>query len=62
MSIKWSKSRDEVWKLNIPYTHLANEKYYEKWMVVKGEKIIFPGGGKNFHYREAKYIIVDCKV
>ncbi|XP_048429753.1 probable methyltransferase PMT3 isoform X1 [Pyrus x bretschneideri] len=54
--IKWPKSRDEVWKANIPHTHLATEKSDQKWMVVKGEKIGFPGGGTHFHYGAGKYI------
>ncbi|XP_048429755.1 probable methyltransferase PMT3 [Pyrus x bretschneideri] len=54
--IKWPKSRDEVWKANIPHTHLATEKSDQKWMVVKGEKIGFPGGGTHFHYGADKYI------
>ncbi|KAM5563445.1 putative methyltransferase PMT3 [Rosa sericea] len=54
--IKWPKSRDEVWKANIPHTHLAKEKSDQKWMVVKGEKIGFPGGGTHFHYGADKYI------
>ncbi|KAJ8765203.1 hypothetical protein K2173_011463 [Erythroxylum novogranatense] len=54
--IKWPKSRDEVWKANIPHTHLAHEKSDQNWMVVKGEKIEFPGGGTHFHYGADKYI------
>ncbi|KAG7583067.1 putative S-adenosyl-L-methionine-dependent methyltransferase [Arabidopsis suecica] len=54
--IKWPKSRDEVWKVNIPHTHLAHEKSDQNWMVVKGEKINFPGGGTHFHYGADKYI------
>ncbi|XP_055813707.1 probable methyltransferase PMT3 [Solanum dulcamara] len=54
--IKWPRSRDEVWKANIPHTHLAHEKSDQNWMVVKGEKIIFPGGGTHFHYGADKYI------
>lgn len=54
--IKWPKSRDEVWKANIPHTHLAHEKSDQNWMVVKGEKINFPGGGTHFHYGADKYI------
>lgn len=54
--IKWPKSRDEVWKANIPHTHLAHEKSDQNWMVVKGEKIKFPGGGTHFHYGADKYI------
>ncbi|KAG0447857.1 hypothetical protein HPP92_028114 [Vanilla planifolia] len=54
--IKWPKSRDEVWKANIPHTHLAHEKSDQNWMVVKGDKISFPGGGTHFHYGADKYI------
>ncbi|KAI3960125.1 hypothetical protein MKW98_016849 [Papaver atlanticum] len=54
--IKWPRSRDEVWKPNIPHTHLASEKSDQNWMVVKGEKISFPGGGTHFHYGADKYI------
>nr|DAD19930.1 TPA_asm: hypothetical protein HUJ06_021393 [Nelumbo nucifera] len=54
--IKWPRSRDEVWKANIPHTHLAHEKSDQNWMVVKGDKIAFPGGGTHFHYGAGKYI------
>nr|KYP74166.1 hypothetical protein KK1_006834 [Cajanus cajan] len=54
--IKWPKSRDQVWRANIPHTHLATEKSDQRWMVVKGEKIVFPGGGTHFHYGADKYI------
>ncbi|PIA45412.1 hypothetical protein AQUCO_01700746v1 [Aquilegia coerulea] len=55
--VKWPRSRDEVWKANVPHTHLADEKADQRWMVVKGEKIVFPGGGTHFHYGADKYII-----
>ncbi|KAM7462561.1 hypothetical protein LguiA_030682 [Lonicera macranthoides] len=48
--IKWPKNRDEVWQANIPHTHLAHEKSDQNWMVVKDDKIVFPGGGTHFHY------------
>uniref|UniRef100_A0A1D1ZBZ3 Methyltransferase n=1 Tax=Anthurium amnicola TaxID=1678845 RepID=A0A1D1ZBZ3_9ARAE len=54
--VKWPKSRDEVWQANIPHTHLAHEKSDQNWMVVKGDKIEFPGGGTHFHYGADKYI------
>ncbi|PQQ18092.1 putative methyltransferase PMT3 [Prunus yedoensis var. nudiflora] len=54
--IKWPQSRDEVWKVNIPHTHLAQEKSDQNGMVVKGEKILFPGGGTHFHKGADKYI------
>ncbi|KAF5740427.1 methyltransferase PMT9 [Tripterygium wilfordii] len=55
--IRWPASRIEVWKANIPHTHLAQEKSDQNWMVVNGEKINFPGGGTHFHYGADKYII-----
>lgn len=54
--IKWPASRDQVWKANIPHTHLAQEKSDQNWMVVDGEMIRFPGGGTHFHYGADKYI------
>ncbi|XP_020081935.1 probable methyltransferase PMT9 isoform X2 [Ananas comosus] len=55
--IRWPASRDEVWKANIPHTHLAAEKSDQRWMVVNGDKINFPGGGTHFHTGADKYII-----
>ncbi|KAM0033752.1 putative S-adenosyl-L-methionine-dependent methyltransferase [Helianthus debilis subsp. tardiflorus] len=54
--IRWPQSRDEVWKANIPHTHLAQEKSDQNWMTVFGEKIRFPGGGTHFHNGADKYI------
>jgi hypothetical protein len=60
--IKWPQSREEVWKVNIPHTHLAHEKSDQNWMVVKGEKIFFPGGGTHFHHGADKYIAAIANV
>ncbi|KAA0037599.1 putative methyltransferase PMT9 [Cucumis melo var. makuwa] len=60
--IRWPNSRDEVWKANIPHTHLAQEKSDQNWMVVNGDKINFPGGGTHFHYGADKYIIALAKM
>ncbi|KAG9446547.1 hypothetical protein H6P81_012675 [Aristolochia fimbriata] len=60
--IKWPASRDEVWKANIPHTHLASEKSDQNWMVVNGEKINFPGGGTHFHNGADKYIVALAKM
>lgn len=54
--VRWPASRDEVWKANIPHTHLAQEKSDQNWMVVVGDRIRFPGGGTHFHYGADKYI------
>ncbi|KAK1318439.1 putative methyltransferase PMT9 [Acorus calamus] len=60
--IRWPTSRNEVWKVNIPHTHLASEKSDQNWMVVNGDKINFPGGGTHFHYGADKYIIALAKM
>lgn len=54
--IRWPASRDQVWKANIPHTHLAQEKSDQNWMIVDGDKIKFPGGGTHFHYGADIYI------
>ncbi|VFQ96857.1 unnamed protein product [Cuscuta campestris] len=55
--IRWPASRDQVWKANIPHTHLAQEKSDQNWMVVDGDIIRFPGGGTHFHDGAEKYIV-----
>ncbi|XP_073100455.1 probable methyltransferase PMT9 isoform X2 [Elaeis guineensis] len=55
--IRWPASRDAVWKVNVPHTHLAGEKSDQRWMVVNGDKINFPGGGTHFHFGAARYIV-----
>lgn len=60
--IRWPASRDEVWKVNIPHTHLASEKSDQNWMVVNGDKINFPGGGTHFHNGADKYIIALARM
>ncbi|XP_002978326.2 probable methyltransferase PMT3 [Selaginella moellendorffii] len=54
--IKWPASRDQVWRANVPHTFLASEKSDQHWMVIKGNKVIFPGGGTHFHDGADKYI------
>lgn len=60
--VRWPASRDEVWKANIPHTHLAEEKSDQHWMVVNGEKINFPGGGTHFHDGADKYILALARM
>ncbi|XP_010251021.1 PREDICTED: probable methyltransferase PMT9 isoform X1 [Nelumbo nucifera] len=60
--IRWPASRDEVWKANIPHTHLAQEKSDQHWMVVNGDKINFPGGGTHFHDGADKYIAAIARM
>lgn len=54
--IRWPKSRDEVWKANVPHPFLSSYKANQNWMVVKGDKIEFPGGGTHFPEGAPKYI------
>ncbi|XP_062010231.1 probable methyltransferase PMT9 [Rosa rugosa] len=60
--VRWPASRDEVWKVNIPHTSLAEEKSDQNWMVVNGDKINFPGGGTHFHTGADKYIVALSKM
>ncbi|KAI6700765.1 hypothetical protein NL676_015089 [Syzygium grande] len=60
--IRWPASRNEVWRANIPHTHLAQEKSDQHWMVVNGDKINFPGGGTHFHDGADKYIMAVAKM
>ncbi|CAI5937283.1 unnamed protein product, partial [Closterium sp. NIES-64] len=55
-SIPWPRSRDEVWRANVPHTLLATEKSDQHWMVVDGDIIRFPGGGTHFPGGADKYI------
>ncbi|KAJ7540990.1 hypothetical protein O6H91_10G039900 [Diphasiastrum complanatum] len=54
--IRWPISRDQVWRANVPHTFLAVEKSDQHWMVIKGERVSFPGGGTHFHDGADKYI------
>lgn len=54
--IHWPASRDEVWRSNVPHTFLAMEKSDQHWMIVKDDKVNFPGGGTHFHDGADKYI------
>ncbi|KAK6913063.1 putative S-adenosyl-L-methionine-dependent methyltransferase [Dillenia turbinata] len=60
--IRWPESRDKVWKANVPHTRLARVKSDQNWMVVKGEKVTFPGGGTHFHNGADKYIAALAKM
>jgi len=60
--IKWPTSRDEIWQANVPHTFLATEKSDQHWMVVRGEKVNFPGGGTHFPDGADKYIVHIAKV
>lgn len=56
VSIRWPKSRDEIWQANVPHSFLATKKSDQNWMVVNEEKVNFPGGGTHFSNGADKYI------
>lgn len=60
--IPWPASRDEVWRANVPHTFLAMEKSDQHWMIIKGDKVNFPGGGTHFHDGADKYIASLAKM
>ncbi|KAH9659006.1 putative methyltransferase PMT20 [Citrus sinensis] len=42
--IKWPKSRDECWYMNVPYDWINKQKSNQNWLRKQGEKFLFPGG------------------
>ncbi|WCJ43484.1 S-adenosyl-L-methionine-dependent methyltransferases superfamily protein [Euphorbia peplus] len=55
-SIPWPKSRDEVWFSNVPHTHLVEDKGRQNLIAKQGDKVIFPGGGKQFTHGVDHYL------
>ncbi|XP_021760906.1 probable methyltransferase PMT10 [Chenopodium quinoa] len=54
--IPWPQSRDEVWFDNIPHTRLVEDKGGQNWILIKGEKFVFPGGGTQFIHGADQYL------
>ncbi|GJS90191.1 probable methyltransferase PMT26 [Tanacetum coccineum] len=55
-SIKWPKSREQIWYSNVPHTKLAAVKGHQNWVKVTGEYLTFPGGGTQFKNGALHYI------
>ncbi|KAL7617640.1 hypothetical protein Lser_V15G00341 [Lactuca serriola] len=55
-SIKWPRSREQIWYSNVPHTKLAAVKGHQNWVKVTGEYLTFPGGGTQFKNGALHYI------
>ncbi|XP_074371252.1 putative methyltransferase PMT25 [Apium graveolens] len=55
-SIKWPKSREQIWYNNVPHTKLAEVKGHQNWVKVTGDHLTFPGGGTQFIRGALHYI------
>ncbi|CAK9140032.1 unnamed protein product [Ilex paraguariensis] len=55
-SIKWPKSREQIWYHNVPHTKLAVVKGHQNWVKVSGDYLTFPGGGTQFKNGALHYI------
>lgn len=54
--IKWPESCDQVWQSNIPSFSSAKYKNLESWVTLKGDKLLFSGGGTQFKSGADKYV------
>ncbi|XP_040999048.1 probable methyltransferase PMT10 isoform X2 [Juglans microcarpa x Juglans regia] len=60
VKIPWPRSRDEVWLRNIPRTGLVGDKNSQKWISIKKDKYVFPGGGRaENHLNQISKLIPD---
>lgn len=55
-SVKWPKSREQIWYYNVPHTKLAEVKGHQNWVKVSGDHLTFPGGGTQFIHGALHYI------
>nr|XP_043635386.1 probable methyltransferase PMT24 [Erigeron canadensis] len=55
-SLKWPRSREQIWYSNVPHTKLAAVKGHQNWVKVTGEYLTFPGGGTQFKNGALHYI------
>lgn len=54
--IHWPRSRNEIWFNNVPHPKLVSYKKDQNWVRMKGDKLIFPGGGTQFKRGALDYI------
>lgn len=54
--VKWPKSRDMIWFVNVPHTRLVDYKGKQNWVKVYDRYLTFPGGGTQFKYGALHYI------
>lgn len=48
--IPWPQSRDQVWLSNVPRTSMVEDKGNQKWISIKNDKYVFPGGGRAINH------------
>nr|XP_023887154.1 probable methyltransferase PMT10 isoform X1 [Quercus suber] len=48
--IPWPQSRNQVWLTNVPRTSLFEAKGSQKWISIKNNMYVFPGGGRAFNH------------
>ncbi|KAL2894053.1 putative methyltransferase PMT26 [Bienertia sinuspersici] len=54
--VKWPKSRDMIWFVNVPHTRLVDYKGKQNWVKVYDRYLTFPGGGTQFKYGALHYV------
>lgn len=54
--VRWSTSRDYVWRSNVNHTHLSEVKGGQNWVHEKDQLWWFPGGGTHFKHGATEYI------
>eukprot|EP00249_Psilotum_nudum_P019462 c27264_g1_i1 orf=476-2908(-) len=54
--LPWPQSRKEVWYSNVPHPGLVSYKKDQNWVIKKGSRLVFPGGGTQFTHGALHYI------
>ncbi|MCO5579328.1 hypothetical protein L7F22_033183 [Adiantum nelumboides] len=56
ISVRWPKSREFVWRVNVNHSKLAEVKGGQNWLHENGSMWWFPGGGTHFKHGAQEYI------
>ncbi|MCO5597816.1 hypothetical protein L7F22_051900 [Adiantum nelumboides] len=54
--VRWPKSREFVWRVNVNHSKLAEVKGGQNWLHENGSMWWFPGGGTHFKHGAQEYI------
>ena len=49
-----------MWFSNVPHPRLVEDKGGQNWIAIKGDKIVFPGGGTQFIHGADQYLDQIC--
>ncbi|KAK8914514.1 putative methyltransferase PMT19 [Platanthera zijinensis] len=60
--IPWPESRRSVWIANVPFKNLTVSKADQNWVIVEGDRFVFPGGGTSFPRGVESYVAQISKV